>query len=114
MAISEGEGVGTALQMLQDAAKKTRRRVLADAPRGEVPKKTIPVLERNARWFYGFQVAGESIRHLAQEEYGDATSDRRKDVREGIREARRLLDLNPYVFDADGVVVKRTHPPCGK
>ncbi len=72
--------------------------------RGSLPGSTRSSLRRNAKWFYLQRVAGRSIRSIAQEEFpGEA--DRRKDVRDGIKSVRELLDLgrrdSPYAYNPD-------------
>lgn len=93
----EGESLELAVTRLYDEFESAVKRLLEPVPpRGKVPQHTIPVLERNARWFYRHKVKGESIRSIAIREYG--SSDRRKDVYEGIKRAEKLLNLTPYTF----------------
>ena len=93
----ENESVEEALERLflgfQSAFHKLTEPVL---PQGKVPDRTIPALERAARWFYLHRVKGESIRSIAISEFGN--SDRRKDIHDGIKKAGELFGLTPYTF----------------
>jgi hypothetical protein len=93
----EGESLEDALTRLYDEFESAVERLLEPVtPRGKVPQHTLLVLERNARWFYRHKVKRESIRSIAIHEYG--SSDRRKDVYDGIKRAEELLNLTPYTF----------------
>ena len=93
----EGESVEEAVGRLLREAEDTVEKLLEPLPaRGRVPDRTIPVLERNARWLYRHKVKGESIRSIAINEFG--SSDRRKDIYDGIQRAEELLELTQYTF----------------
>jgi hypothetical protein len=93
----EGESVEQAVTRLLNEAKETAKKLLEPVPRpGKIPDRRIPVLERNGCWFYRHKVKGESIRSIAISELG--SSDRRKDVYDGIKSAEELLKLTLYTF----------------
>ena len=65
-------------------------------PLGRMTNRTSKRLPKYAEWFYRHKVAGESIRSIASQEFteGERISDeRRKDVREGIKQVKDLLSL---------------------
>lgn len=93
----EWESVEEALERLNEAYQGAADKLLEPvASTGRVPDRTIPALERNARWFYRNQVKRESIRAIAISDFG--TGDRRKDVSDGIRRAKDLLALTQHTF----------------
>ena len=93
----EGECVEQALKRLLNEAKETAKKLLEPVPRpGRFPDRRIAVLERNGRWFYRHKVKGDSIRAIAVSELG--SSDRRKDIYDGIKRAEELLRLTLYTF----------------
>jgi hypothetical protein len=93
----EGECVEQALKRLLHEAKETAKKLLEPVPRpGRFPDRRIAVLERNGRWFYRHKVKGDSIRAIAVSELG--SSDRRKDIYDGIKRAEELLRLTLYTF----------------
>lgn len=75
-------------------------------PPGARPNKRTEAILRNVVWYFRRVVDAESILSLARDAFGpvehDALTaeaiafDRRKDVRDGIRSARRLLEAQPY------------------
>jgi hypothetical protein len=91
----EGESVEQAQRRLKDQFQETMGNLTRSLPKREkFPDHTIQPLVRDARWFYRHKVKGESIRSLAISEFG--SSDRRKDVYDGIKRAADLLSLNKY------------------
>jgi hypothetical protein len=93
----DAESVAAALERLQEEFKRARDNLLETVPpRGRIPKRTADILKRNARWFYRHKVKGDSIRSIAISELG--SSDRRKDVYDGIKSAEELLKLTLYTF----------------
>lgn len=67
-------------------------------PRGKLPKATEASLERNALWLYKHKVCGQSIRRIAKDAFGPEGDQRRKDVRDGINNAFKLLSLTRHEF----------------
>ena len=93
----EGEDVEEALERLNEQYQGAADKLLEPVPStGKVPDRTIPALERDARWFYRRKVKRESIRSIAISEFG--TSDRRKDIYDGISRAKGLLALTQYTY----------------
>lgn len=66
--------------------------------RGKVPQETRRVIRRNTLWLYQHRVEGISKRALAQKDKTLRDPARTKDVREGIKEADRLLKLTPFTM----------------
>ena len=56
-------------------------------------RRNNEVLERYVDWFYRHRILGESIRHISRTDEAD-----RKEVKDGIREAERILGLTCYTF----------------
>ena len=101
----EGETETQAIVRLRQEVEQTIEklgRYQQPIPRGNLPRLTRSTLRRNARWFYLNRVAGRSIRSIAKEEFA-GEEDRRKDVRDGIKSVRELLDLgrreNSYSYE---------------
>ncbi len=91
----EGETVGQAIDRIcqeVEGAIEELGRYQQPLPRGRLPGLTQSTIGRNAKWFYLNTVTGKSIRSIAQEEF-PGEDDRRKDVRDGIKSVRELLDL---------------------
>ena len=73
---------------------------------GAKPNKRRETILRNVAWFYRHVVEGKPILSLARAAFGASEQitlvaeavayDRRKDVRDGIRSARRLLEARPF------------------
>jgi hypothetical protein len=90
-----GETVRQAVDRLKSEAEQAiddLMRFNEDLPRGKVPKLTRATLKKYAKWFYLKNVAGKSIKSIAQDEFPDG-GDRRKDVRGGIMRVEELLSL---------------------
>ena len=101
----EGETAPQAINRIIQEVKRTIEelgRYQQLIPRGKLPGLTQATLRRNAKWVYLHRVAGRSIRSIAQEEF-PGEDDRRKDVRDGIKSVRELLDLgrreNSYSYE---------------
>jgi len=101
----EGETETQAIVRLRQEVEQTIEklgRYQQPIPRGNLPRLTRSTLRRKARWFYLNRVAGRSIRSIAKEEFA-GKEDRRKDVRDGIKSVRELLDLgrreNSYSYE---------------
>ena len=101
----EGETETQAIVRLRQEVEQTIEklgRYQQPLPRGRLLGLTQSTLRRNARWFYLNRVAGRSIRSIAKEEFA-GEEDRRKDVRDGIKSVRELLDLgrreNSYFYE---------------
>ena len=93
----EGESVEEALDRLSQEFHGAVKTIVEPViPRGRVPDRTIDALERDARWFYRRKVKGESVRSIAMNDFG--STDRRKDVYDGIKRAEKLLGLTRYTF----------------
>ncbi len=98
----EGETVGQAIDRISREVESTIEelgRFQQPLPRGSLPGLTRSTLGRNAKWFYLHRIAGRSIRSIAQEEF-PGESDRRKDVRDGIKSVVELLDLGRGDFSS--------------
>jgi hypothetical protein len=108
-AFHAGEDLHEAIRRLSEGATDVERQ-LVGLPRGRVPDKLVPILERDARWFYSVHVARREISDVAREAFGNSYRERRKDVRDGVAEARRWLELNPWRFDPGGFVVQSNSP----
>jgi hypothetical protein len=101
----EGETAPQAINRIIQEVKRTIEelgRYQQLIPRGKLPGLTQATLRRKAKWVYLHRVAGRSIRSIAQEEF-PGEDDRRKDVRDGIKSVRELLDLgrreNSYSYE---------------
>ena len=93
----EGETVKEALDRLSKDVENVVGNLLQPVTRlGKMPDRTIPALERDARWLYRRNVKGESIRSIAIQEFG--SDNRRKDIYDGIRRAKQLLGLTQYTY----------------
>ena len=91
----ERESVEEALDRLCDEFIETAKKLIEPIPpRGKIPDRTIAALERNAQWFYRNKVRGESVRSMAKSHFG--STDRRKDIYDGISRAKELLELTQY------------------
>lgn len=99
----EGEGAAQALtRFLTEVQEVSARLKTAITPRGTVPAgKQRQKLERDAVWFYRNKVRRETIQDIATDVFGEAEDyphPRRKDIREGIERAERLLRLSQYTY----------------
>ncbi|MDA1129731.1 MAG: hypothetical protein O2913_13710 [Chloroflexi bacterium] len=93
----EGESVEDAVNRVSGYYEEVVTKLLEPRrPLGKIPDRTIPLLERDARWLYRHNVKGESIRSIANQEF--PSSDRRKDIYDGIRRAKQLLELTQYTY----------------
>jgi hypothetical protein len=110
-----GETVSAAQRRFTEEANTAfaQLHALADdgdrAPLGRIHKHLEDTVRRNTRWFYRYRICGEPQRQIARtyhaERAGEAehnlTFERcscRTNVRDGIKEAKRVLGLTPFRF----------------
>ena len=96
-----GETIGQAKERWETELKRIREaseeltRLVKPLPRGRFPSKTGH-LENHAKWFYLRRVCDRSVASIAQSEFLEIdrlSDDRRKDIREGIKNAEALLSI---------------------
>jgi hypothetical protein len=80
-------------------------------PRGTIPRKTVPTLQRDGLWFYEVVIKRESIRSIAKRDLGSV--DRANDVRRGVNRARKLLEMTPFRFAGPGAIYRVDKVPRG-
>ena len=96
-----GETIGQAKERWETELKRVREaseeltRLVKPLPRGRFPSKT-GYLENCAKWVYLRRVCGRSVASIARIEFSEIhtqNDDRRKDIREGIKNAEALLSI---------------------
>ena len=108
--IEAGTPLKEAQQQLHDVSRRLERDLREQAqPRGKIPDRSIPTLERNGRWFYRYAFAGQSFREIARSHFPSELhpESRRQDVRSGVNAARKVLEMTPFKFDGAGVIVRK-------